>query len=316
MKEKFLILWDKFWFSRFDPVSVGMFRVSLGVLMIVMFMSNYFNWERFYASDGILSLNEAGLEKPYESIYSVFYWTEGKVNVQIYWWIGFLSSIAFTIGLKTRLVTIVLYVLIVSMVHRNGYIVNGDDLVIRMLLFYGCFSPLGYSLSLDSFLKKRFSNTIEIEQLPMIWSIRSMQINILLIYIISAPNKLADDIAWLNGEAIYYTVVSNMWSRCPYPDLFYMWDGLLSKISTYGTIFIEGSFPILVWFKKTKLIAIALISSLHIGIAFLVPNVLFFTLAMVCSFWVFVPPEITRRIIEYLFNFKNKFPLRFKSLTK
>ncbi len=307
MKEKIIKLWEKFWFSRFDPASVGMFRIFLGILILSMFICSYFNWYRFYGSDGIISLHESGLERQYQSVWSVFYWTEGKINIEVYWWIGLLSSVAFILGFKTRLATIILYILFSSMIHRNNYITNGDDLVVRMLLFYSCFSPLGYSLSLDSFLKKRFSAAAEVEQLPMIWSIRSMQINILLIYIISLPNKLADDVAWWNGEAIYLTVVNTMWGRRPspyFPDLFYNWDCLLSKISTYGTIFVEGGFPILVWFRKTKLIAIVLIASLHIGIAFLVPNVLFFTLAMACSFWVFVPPETTHKILNCIFRFR------------
>ena len=185
------------------------------------------------------------------------------------------------------------------MVHRNNVIVNGDDLVLRMLLFYSCFLPMNHCLSVDSYLKKKFRGINDIvpeNECPMLWTVRLIQINIALVYIISLPNKLADDVAWINGQAIYYTVTSNMWSMCPFPQLFYQWDYLLSKIATCGTVLIEGMFPILVWFKETNLIVTLLIAMLHIGIAFMVPNVTFFTLAMVCSFWVFLPSDTIREL--------------------
>lgn len=299
MREKLFKLWNEFWFSRFDPVSIGMFRIFIGIIILAIFLCSYANWDRFYGSDGIISLHDTDLARAYNSQYCIFLWEDGKISIQFFWWLGVLSSIAFIVGFGTHLATIILYVLFISMVNRDIYIVNGDDLVIRMLLFYSCFAPLGYSLSIDSWFRRKIFT--KEKQLPEIWSIRAMQINVLLIYIISLPNKLVDDVAWINGQAIYYTVASNLWSRCPFPDLFCKWNCLLSKLSTYATILIEGGFPIFVWFKKTKLLAISLIAALQIGIAFLVPNVLFFTLAMVCSFWIFVPSEITYKILKFMF---------------
>ncbi len=292
--------WDDFWFSRFDPLNVSIYRISTGLLLFVMFIALYFNWDRFYGSNGVISLHDVDIVgKGVDNIWSIFHWTEGKIPIKFFWYLGFISSFAFAIGYQTRLATVILCVLIASMVHRNNLIVNGDDLVLRMLLFYSCFLPMNHCLSLDSYFKKKFrginDNVLENER-PLIWPARLIQINIALIYVISLPHKLVDDVAWVNGQAIYYTVTSNMWSMCPFPDLFYKWDYLLSKILTYGTILIEGTFPILVWFKETNLIVTILIAMLHIGIAFMVPNVTFFTLAMVCSFWVFLPSDTIRGI--------------------
>lgn len=285
--------WDEFWFSRLDPVSVSVFRISLGVLMFFFYIANFPNWERFYAVDGIVSLDPSTIRST--NWYSIFSWTEGIIPIKVYWWIGLFSTVAFTLGFQTRLVTIILYVLQTSMNMRNWVLINGEDHIFRMVLFYSCFSPLNHTLSLDSFFRKNISKE---KELPLIWPIRMMQINILLIYVINIPNKLTDDFAWINGEAIYWTMANNMWSHQIFTEYFYKWDCLLSKISSYGTILVEGLFPVLVWFRETKLIALLAISSLHLGIAFLIPNVTFFTLAMVCSFWIFVPSELTQKILN------------------
>lgn len=298
--KKVLEYWNKFWFSRFDPISVSLFRIALGLLITIMFICNFFNWERFYDANGIYSLNDVDLNAsrvPREGWWSLFWWTEGKIPINVWWWAGIISSIFFTVGFQTRLSTILLYLIQSAMINRNVSIVNGDDLVFRMLLFYSCFAPLNYKLSIDSFLRNKFFNLKERNN-PLIWSIRAMQINVILVYLISLPYKLADDVAWINGNAIYYVVANNTWSRCPIPELFYMFNSGLSKICTYGTILIEGGFPLLVWFKKTRLLAILLISSLHIGIAVTVPNVLFFTLGMVCSFVIFLPEELSYKFIN------------------
>ncbi len=294
--------WDEFWFSRFDPISASVFRVFLGTLIVVFYIAIFPNWERFYSADGIMSLDPKTLL--FINQWSVFSWTEGVLSIKDYWWLGFFSAIAFTVGFKTRLATIILYVLQTSMNNRDWFIMNGEDHIFRMLLFYSCFAPLSFSFSLDNYFRKKDlekKGLKENRELPFVWTVRLMQINIALIYIISLPNKLTDDIAWINGEAIYWTMANNMWSHQMFVEYFYKWDCLLSKIFTYGTIFVEGLFPILVWIRKTKLISIIVITSFQLGIAVLIPNITFFTLSMVCSFWVYMPPDVTRTLLKKYF---------------
>ena len=284
--------WNDFWFSKAELLPVSIFRICFGLLLCVIFIAYLPNWERFYDSNGIISLHDNNIPH-YQNLLSVFRLTEGKIPVIFWWFIGFVSAIAFTLGYKTRFFTIVLYVLYTSMINRNCFIVYGEDNVIRMLLFYSCFAPLGYRLALDSSLNRKLRN-----KMPDIWPIRLMQINIVLIYFFSTPCKLLYDPSWVNGTAIYWTVTSNNWSRFPFPDLFYKCNAFLSKLISYGALAVEFSFPIFVWFKNTKLISLVFISMLHIGIGILIPNVTFFTFYMLCSFWIFVPEAFLKSLIE------------------
>ena len=296
--------WNRCWFSRFDPVSIGVFRIFLGLLITVFYIALFPNWERFYALDGIRSLNDATLGQR-DDWWSVFYWTEDWLPIRVYWWVGLFSAILFTLGWRTRLFTVLLYVLQCSLLHRSPPAMNGEDVVFRMLLFYGIFAPLGYRLSVDSILKHRKGGEQKAEaELPTIWAIRAMQINFALIYLISLPNKLVDDVAWWNGNAIYLSVVSNMWSRWPWPEMFYRFDGFLSICFSYGTILVEGAFPLLVWFKKPRLFLICALAGMHIGIAVMLNGVAFFSLSMVCGFWLFVPSDVTWKLIGYLSSLK------------
>ena len=297
--------WNHFWFRRFDPISVGMFRIWFGSLMLIMLAASYPNWDMYYDADGVLSLNDADLA-PYRTDppgWSVFALFEGVVPTRAWWWVAVLTASLLTLGLATRLATIGMFLLVCSMVNRAPVMVNGEDLVFRMLLFHGMFAPLGHSLSLDGAIRRRWRQQRGIKQPPsppMIWAVRMMQINVALIYVISLPYKIADDPAWITGDAIYWTMASDMWSRQWFPELGYMYGGVLSKIATWGTLLVEGQFPILVCFRRTRLLAIALVTSLHVGIAILVPNVALFTLSMVVAFWLYMPPETTRSILRRL----------------
>jgi hypothetical protein len=288
--------WHRCWFVRFDPISLGIFRIFLGALITLFYLALAPNWERFYAADGVLSLTGAvGGADPW----TLFSWTEAWFPIRVYWLAGVLASVLFTIGWHTRVSTIILFVLESSLLIRSPQAMNGEDVIFRMLLFYGMFAPLGAALSIDRLLKDRRCEPGP-EQLPEIWAVRAMQLNFALIYAISLPNKLADDVAWWSGDAVYLAVASNMWGRWPWPELLSAADGALSKLFTYGTIAVEGSFPLLVWFRRTRIFVIAAAAFLHIGIAITLNGVSFFSLAMLCALWIFVPPDAARRFIRWL----------------
>jgi hypothetical protein len=61
-----------------------------------------------------------------------------------------IAAVALLAGYRTRLSTIVLWALTTSIQLRNLYIGGGYDALLRMLLLWGCFLPLGARASLDA----------------------------------------------------------------------------------------------------------------------------------------------------------------------
>jgi hypothetical protein len=274
-----------FFFSESDPITLAVFRIVMGIFIFVMLLALFPNWQTYYGPGGVRP--EPAIPTPE----SLFILTEGWIPISLFWWIGILSSIALIVGWNTRFFTIVLFFLQTSMNHANSMMVNGEDLILRMLLFYSIFAPLGATLSLDSrYYRSNFS----------IWPLRLMQINIALIYFFSLPVKLRSDISWLNGEAIYWVMMTSTWSRWSWQQWFY--DGTLSKILTYSTVLVEGSFPFLIWFKKTRMPILIAISLFHIGLGVGLKNVSFFSFSMVCAFILFIPPKNIRNLIKYFQN--------------
>ena len=281
-------IWNYFWFDRQDPLPMAVCRISVGVLLLAMFLALTPNWDRFYAADGMLQLDDAQLYAgQYVDWYSLLHWTEGVVPVRAWWYVGIAASVGLILGWQTRIMTVALFALMTSLINRNSWIVNGEDLVLRMILFHGMFSPWGMRLSLDARRRKD-----QARPLPLVWAWRAMQINFLLIYAISLPYKFAQEPAWWTGDAMHWTIASDMWwekGRMPWITL--ACDGWIRRAMTWGTVIVEGLAPFLVWFRLTRVPMALSIMALHVGIAFCIPGVTLFTLSMVAGAALFLPAE-------------------------
>ena len=64
--------------------------------------------------------------------------------------LGSLAGMAMVFGYRTRLATVVGWVLFVSAVNRNPMVEVGADVLLRQLLFWAMFLPLGAKWSLDA----------------------------------------------------------------------------------------------------------------------------------------------------------------------
>ncbi|MFN9365937.1 MAG: hypothetical protein ACK6CE_14225 [Planctomycetota bacterium] len=287
--------WNPFWFTRLDARPLALFRIATGLLMLAMLLSLYPNWSRFYAADGMISLNSTGLVNPrVNSWLGLFYWTEGILPIEAFWPVSIALATLFLVGLKTRWATLGLLVLIDSQVHRNPYIVNGEELVWRMVLLYSLLIDLGATWSMDAWLRTRKGQPARTTVFA--WPVRMMQINIALIYAISLPYKFAQDPGWVTGDAFHWTVASDMWGPSGLPWITLAFGGLFRKLITFGTVVVEAAFPALVWFEKFRRWVLLPIACLHVGIALMIPNVTFFTLSMVGVF----PCFLTGRDFEDL----------------
>lgn len=279
--------WNSFWFRPLDPRPLAVFRIAIGLLCLVIFSASLPNWHRFYGADGIISLNSAEFRNDrVNSPWGLFYWTEGVLPVETWWVAGMAFSTLLLIGLRTRLATFGMLILIDAMLRRNTYLANGEDMVVRMSLLYCLFIDLGAVWSVDA--RKRARCGRPPVTALFAWPIRMLQINVALIYAISLPYKLAQDPGWVTGDALHWTIASDMWGPYEHPWLTLAYGGLLRKLMTFGTVFVEAFFPLAVRFNRTRRPAIAMITGLHLGIALMIPNVTFFTLSMVCTFMAFL----------------------------
>jgi len=291
--------WNKFWFRCESTSPLGIFRIVFGIFILVIIVISYPNWERFYGPQGSLPLSSLG-----ESwSWSIFALTDIEWFVWGVFWVSIVAAVTFLIGFWTRLATIVLFIIFVSMLHRNINLINGQDQVAAMLLFFSIFAPLGDSFSVDALVRHRRHARVSaepfVQKLKPIWSLRLMQISVALIYLFSTPAKYLGDIAWRDGSALYYVSLSDRWFR--FPDIYFLHNTSLSMVLTFSTLIIQLAFALFVWFSKTRPFVLIGIIFLHFSLLiFMAPSIFFFNAVLLVSFILFVPPETIEHLLKYL----------------
>lgn len=216
-----------------------------------------------------------------------------------------LAALALLFGYRTRLMTIIVWVMVVSVQARNPLVLNSADSLLRLLLFWSMFLPLGAWWSVDS---RRI--TAPSRPGPHFASVATagLFLQIAFMYWFTAILKTGD--AWRSsGTALYYSLGAAQFAT-PFGEFLHQFEGLL-RILTFGSFGIEVIAPILlfvpIFFGPLRTLGIALIVMLQLGI-FLTLYIGFFPLlsagCMVCLlpgwFWETAVPKIRavfRRLI-------------------
>ncbi|NES72609.1 MAG: hypothetical protein F6K24_49165, partial [Okeania sp. SIO2D1] len=134
-----------------DLRSLALFRVGLALVIIVDLIIRAGDLRSLYSDAGVMPRTLL------KEITNPFYWSinsiSGEPFVQglIFLIVG-LIAIALLVGYRTRLATIAMWAFVISIQNRNPALSFAADHVLRALLFWAMFLPLGASYSIDSAL--------------------------------------------------------------------------------------------------------------------------------------------------------------------
>src|SRR5581483_3489812 len=136
-----------------DLRSLAVLRIGTGILLLSDFILYSRDLGAFFTDNGVLP-HQFALNRLLPWSYSI-HALNGSFAFEI---VLFLISVFFAgmliVGYKTRVATIVSWILLISVQNRIPIIGAGDDLLLRMILFWGIFLPWNAVYSVDSFRKK------------------------------------------------------------------------------------------------------------------------------------------------------------------
>ncbi len=254
-----LNFWNLFWFSPMDPAVLKRFRIFSGLYLVMFYVMVFSHWNDWFQSSGILS----GRFFPWND-YSLFSWLEPTGTIFPLWCLGFATGILYLFGIKTKIMTVILFLLQLSMVHRNPMVIGGGDFVMLPMLFYFIFaSPRGE-----------------------IWPLRMMQLQICLIYWLTLFGKVSGHESWVSGEFMYHFLINPMWSHWPLPGILYY--KAVTVFMTWSVLLFQLSFPLLIWVKKTRRPVLLIALLFHLTIAVFVKQVFFLSFAMIICLTLFM----------------------------
>ncbi|ELZ01981.1 HTTM domain-containing protein [Natrialba asiatica DSM 12278] len=198
------------WFGRairrrvaIDRRALAAFRISIAALLIADLVGRTRLLEMFYTDAGVLP--REALLSDYSSLTAYSLHTlSGEAWAQ---WLLFLVAgliaLALLVGYRTRIATIVSWLLLVSLHVRNPMVLNAGDVLLRMLLFWSIFLPLGSQWSIDA--RRRESAQSTGDAAPTVATIGTIAIllQVLLMYLTNAVHKTRSDM-WTSGEAVVH----------------------------------------------------------------------------------------------------------------
>ncbi|MDP9252277.1 MAG: HTTM domain-containing protein, partial [Chloroflexota bacterium] len=183
------------------------------------------------------------------------------------------------------------FVLVSSFSWRDPLILDGSDLVFRLVPLWLAFTPAGDRWSVDA-LRRNGAPVARGWALP----IRILELQIAWIYLATGLEKLGG-IDWIDGTAAYYALQLEHTFARPWAYAFAV-SPIVSHLISWYTIAVELTFLPLAMLpsRLTRRVAALSAAAMHVGIL-LFMNVGNFPLVMLASCVLFVPSQWIERVM-------------------
>ncbi|MWV64201.1 HTTM domain-containing protein [Halorubrum sp. JWXQ-INN 858] len=179
---------------RIDARSLALFRIVAGVLIVADVLSRSRNLVFFYTDEGVVPTSLAVAAEP-AAAYSVYTLAPTPAATAALFALTAVVGVALALGYYTRVVTVLAFVLVVSLDLRNPFVLSFADTLFATLLFYAMFLPLGERWSIDAVAADR----------PRRGSVAGVATALVLaqmvtMYLVNGYHKTVSEL-WWSGEA-------------------------------------------------------------------------------------------------------------------
>jgi hypothetical protein len=270
-------------YGTFDPRSLGLGRIGLGLLLLWDLLRRTPDLATWYSNEGLLP-NHTVLWRPSsEYMFSFFFAASRPEEAAIMFALCAIPFLALTAGWHTRAAHVLSFACMVSLHDREIFTENGGDCALNLLCFWTMFLPMGARYSVDAVRKSLAArrertpdelNARAAMASPTAQGTRSIAffailLQLAVIYYFNAVNK--HGWTWHRGAAVRYVL---------YQERMVTWLGLLlrdhigfplSRLLTYQTLGIEFIAPVFIlapigW-QWSRRVAVVVMPLLHIGFA-------------------------------------------------
>lgn len=246
-----------------DVRALAVARIAFATILLVDLGIRATDLANHYSDQGLLP-RSALLADYYNSWHLSLHLVSGLWQVEaLLFIVAAVCAFLLLIGYRTRWMTFISWLILLSLHNRNELILQGGDVLLRMSLFWAIFLPWGQKFSVDAALDKNKP------QPPVITSIASAAIllQVALVYLGSALHKSAD--IWLiqgNGLMLalhldQYVTPLGVWLRN---------HTSIATVLSRSAYILELVAPIALFFpistRFIRLILVVILIGFHVGI--------------------------------------------------
>ena len=294
-----------------DTRSLGIFRISVALVVLVDLYRRSFDLGSMYAQGGALPLQAVNDFYGSTWKWSLHLWHDNWTYQAFLFGIAGTAAFTLLLGYQTRIASITCWVLTVSLNTRTPLLTNGGDVLLCMGLFWGMFLPLGARFSIDA----RTPAKIPASHPVLNVASAGILLQIGFMYLFTGIWKLNS--TWLHGDALAIALSDQAVTR-PLGQ-WLATSPMLCWYLTHATLWLETLGALLLFLpaithRIRPLVLIALVG-LHVGIE-LTMNVLMFSYAALAMLTLLVPPATWDWLSRHqAFRWINRSPLQGKPAT-
>ncbi|MFP8953445.1 HTTM domain-containing protein [Natrialbaceae archaeon A-arb3/5] len=179
---------------RIDTRTLAVFRIFVGLLIVADILLRSRNFAYYYTDDGAVP-QDLAVALSSDGAFSVYHFTSDPTVIAALFALQILVAIQLIVGYKTRLATIVSFLLVISLDHHNPLVTSYADILFRLLLFWAIFLPLGERWSIDAVHADR-SPRASIANAASALILFQM----VYMYIVNGYHKAQEEL-WISGDA-------------------------------------------------------------------------------------------------------------------
>lgn len=277
---------------RIDTRSLAAFRIALGLLILADLALRARNLRAFYTDFGVLSRRAfiSQSDPLHWSLHIIFGDVWGQALLFL---IAGVFAVALAFGYRTSIATIGSWLFLVSLHNRMPDVLNGGDFLLRLLLFWAMFLPLGVRWAVDSYHETPSRSTAAVTSVAT----AALLLQVVVMYTTNAAFKLSGDV-WLSGDGLEYVFSLGQFtvllgdSLGAYPILLHVLDYLWLAL-------IVCSFLLIVLPGRWRTGFVGLLMTMHLGML-LTMRIDLFPLISVAALLPFLPTSFWDRVVPRL----------------
>lgn len=299
--------WNQFWFTPSDPLMVCLLRIMTGLVALYAHATYGPDLVRFFAAGGLLSAETVREWVGPQGGFTYLFAFDDAPGLGIIHVAGFAVLLLFTLGLFTRITSVLALIVTLSYIHRAPMLTSLLEPILTMVMFYLCLAPCGAYLSLDRVRRRRGAAArppIErVDYLRVEPSItanvatRLIQLHLAMVYLSMGVAKLSGEL-WWDGTAVWWLLarpesrlvdLTDTLIRHPY----------LTNAWTHAIVLFELGFGLLVWNRLARPLMLT-IAVVMWPLVILATGLWTFGIMMLVATSAFVSPEGLRGAIGHL----------------
>lgn len=264
-------------------VGASLFRVLCGVGLLYQLLINYHQRHYLFGPQGVWPFDAFIGKLQTAGGFSVYALSQDAMFFEVMYHLGIALTLLWTLGWRTRLTTVLVYVHVWSLHERNPSLWDGGDNALQLLLFYAIFANLGAHFTLFGSTKPKPAQpdglrrvVADARAIAHNMAILAIAIQLCLIYGTAGLYKVQGEI-WQSGVAMYYILRVREFTLPGVSEHIYLNAPLVVAMS-YITVAFQVGYTFMVALNRyTRLLAVAIGIGFHLGIAYLMGLITFST---------------------------------------